>query len=130
MELTASNVEAVLVDCLFREDEVVDLAGATEAAGIVNRYAFHPQRLESHREDVHSMLHQLPDEFINGGGWTFLNMCMRADGEQWTGLHRTQEHLACMAIALGLGAWVPEQRELWEVFPGSVPYFGVTKDDH
>jgi len=126
MELTSANVEKVIQDCLFRDDEV--LVDAVEAEGIVNKYAFHPQRLESHREDVRSMLYQLPEEFIKGGGWTFLNMCMRADGVQWTGLHRTQQHLACMAIALKLGLWFPSERDLWNIFPGGVPYFIVLKD--
>lgn len=127
MELTSANVEAVITDCLFRDEE--ELLDPTEVSGIVNKYAFHTERLQSHREDVKSMLHQLPDEFINGGGWSFLNMCMTADGEQWTGLHLRQENLACMAIALGLGYWVPVQRELWSAFPGGVPYFGVVKDE-
>jgi hypothetical protein len=131
MELTSDNVVEVLKKVLyegtlnegaFPEDLIL-------VEGIVNKYAFHKERLESHREDVYSMCQQLPDEFINGGGWSFLNMCMRDDDVQWTGLHLVQEHLACMAIGLEVGYWVPSQREFWSAFPGSVPYFCVLKND-
>lgn len=131
MQLLADNVEKILIDCLFKDDELDEnnkpKIEPVVVTGIVNAYAFHPARLHSHARDVRTMLTQLPDNFHQniGGGWSFLNMCMRSDGEQWTGLHQTQEHLAVLAIGLGMGSWLPPDRKMWGSFPGSVPYFIV-----
>lgn len=149
MNLTADNVEAVLVDCLLSDEEaheyglapedpeqadpeqiaqVVDLLVAdgvvVKVEGILNPFALHRERLEGHRQDVREMLDDLPDSFrlSGGGGWTFLNLCMTKDDEQWTGLHRTQDHLCVLAIGLGLGSYAGP-REMWVAFPGGLPYF-------
>ena len=141
MELTSENVRAVLGDCLLTGEEVIALSlqgansnRAEELADaghlvkvecVVNDFAFHPERLESHRADVADMLTQLPEDFRadKGGGWTFLNLCMRADGHQW-GEQVNAEQLCALAIALGLGKWLlPKQ--YWNVLPGGMPYFAV-----
>lgn len=129
-------VGAVLKDCLYREEEVIELAGllledrlgklpegSVLAVGIISSYAFHPQRLESHREQVREWLALLPPEFrkSEGGGWSFLNACNQANGEQWTGLHLRMEQLFCLAIGLGLAKWLGP-RDMWDVFPGGMPY--------
>lgn len=143
-ELTASNVEEIFANCLFTDDEVKEIGAqhlsAEEvlemddppfkvAQGIIHDVAFHPGRLEESREKVESMLAQLEDSFMitKGGGMSFLNMCMRADGEQWTGLHQTQEQLATLGIALDVAAWAGP-REIWRIFPGGMPYL-VVKDN-
>ena len=124
MILTSANVEAVFIDCLFRDGEVID--GAVPAVGVLHTFGFHPERLESHRADVESMLAELPTNFrvSGGGGWSFLNLCVRADGVQWTGLHKVQEELVALAIGLGLGSLMPG-RELWPAMPGGLPYFQI-----
>lgn len=123
MELTSDNVKKIMEDCLYEDNEIQGYNGVT-VEGIVNNYVFHKERLESHREEIISMIEQLDDTFLleKGGGWTFLNLCMRKDGIQWTGLHWTQEQLVCLAAGLDLAAWVPRQREFWRMLPGGVPY--------
>lgn len=123
--LTAERVEAVLLDCLHREDESLD--GGVEAQGIINRYSFHPNRLKSHAAEIGQMLSGLPDEFWSdrGGGWSFLNACMDRNGGQWTGFHRTQEWLFVLGIATGQAAWLLP-REMWSALPGGLPYVSVT----
>jgi hypothetical protein len=125
VELTSDNVEAVLEDCLFGEGEPLTHEGQV-THGIMNDWAFHPQRLESHRQDVHDMLAELPHEFreSEGGGWSFLNACMRSDGEQWTGFHQVMDHLFSLGQALGLVDTVLP-RDLWPVLPGGMPYYMV-----
>lgn len=125
-ELTAMNVEGLMRECLYQDDEVSDNetpSGAVIVEGIVNKYAFHPQRLESARQKVVDMIGQLPAQFLRegGGGWTFLNLCQRADGEQWTGLHLTMESLTCLAIGMKMATFVVP-RALWSMFPGGMPY--------
>lgn len=120
MELTADNVEAVVKDCLFNEDE--DTSALVRGDTVQGIFGFHPERLESHREEVKSMLEQLHDNFraSKGGGWSFLNMCERADGVHW-GKHRSCALLIALGDALKLTSF-PMPRELWPVLPGGVPY--------
>ena len=134
MELTASNVEAIVTDCLYRDDEL-DKDGKPKIEPVVvqcilSNYGFFPERLQKHKREVASMLLQLPKEFFpaTGGGWSFLQMCMRADGVQWTGLHQTQEHLCALAIALGYANWLIP-REMWAMLPGGMPYIQINLNE-
>lgn len=142
MELITENVEAVARDCRFTNDELAELEGepsednlpegAVVVPGVIRTFVFHPGRLESHRADVVSMIEQLPTEFLRegGGGWTFLNLCMRRDGVQWTSFQTAQESLYVLAAGLGLARFqLP--REVWEALPGAMPYlvFSTTPFD-
>lgn len=121
MELTSENVESILKECLAGDDP--DFGSPVEVEGIVNNYLLDAWKVESHREDIKSMVEQLPTEFLQdgGGGWSFLNLCMRADGVQWTGLHWVQEMLYALANVLGM-AKIQLPREIWSALPGNVPY--------
>lgn len=121
----AARVEAVLKDCLYRDDELTGdepPTGAVYADGIISKYAFNPQRLAAHKSDIASMCNELDDTFqkSKGGGWSFLNLCMTKRGEQW-GEHRDCERLMVLAIASGQGSY-PMPRKYWSALPGSVPY--------
>ncbi len=89
MVLNPEWVNAVFMDCLFRDGE--DTSRHVKAEGIVGDVGFHPERLESHKAEIVAMLDELPDQFkeSSGGGWSFLNACMDRHGNQWTGLHQT-----------------------------------------
>lgn len=123
MKLTAKNVEAVLIDCLFKEGE--DTSNPVIAEGIIRGFGFHHQRLESHRNDIKEMLSELPDEFHTdkGGGWSFLNACMTRDGVHW-GEHMNIEQLLVLGIATGQAKTLMP-RDMWKAFPGGMPYFSV-----
>lgn len=143
MELTSDNVEAVTKDCVYTDWELppaVDKdslpADAVVVEGVINTYAFNPERLEQHRDDVKTMIEELPRQFFpdGGGGWSFLNLCTtqkaldagRGD-EIWTGLHLIQERLYCLAAGLGM-AKIQVPRELWGALPGGVPYMTFSPD--
>lgn len=127
MELTAENVRAVVTDAIFRDEEISGgpPSDYIEGDGILRRFGFHPERLESHREDVHSMLQQLGDDFKAeaGGGASFLNMCIRADGVHWAE-QSTCADLCALGTALGLVSF-PLPREVWGALPGGVPYVTI-----
>lgn len=128
MELTAANIKSVINDCLFKDEEVANgpPSDFVAAEGVMMRVGFHPARLESHREDVRSMLGQLADDFMHdkGGGMSMLNMCQTKDGEQY-GEQRDADALFMLGQALGLAA-PALPRELWAAFPGGLPYIIVT----
>ena len=123
-ENISKTVTDAFMDCLFKEDEPHD--GYILVEGITNKFGFHPQRLERKRETIKEILSMLPNEFkdtsLGGeGGWSFLNLCVLQDGYQWTGMHRVQEQLMCIAIGLNLMEYLLP-REMWPALPGSVPY--------
>lgn len=131
-ELTAENVTRIISDSLFRSEEVpgdpgekTPPADAVIVEGIMNRWAFHPGRLEGHRQEIADMLSQLPEEFQihKGGGWTFLNACMTRDGRQW-GEHRSMDELFSLGQGLKL-VKCQMPRDMWRMLPGGMPYYSV-----
>jgi hypothetical protein len=124
MELTSENVHDIFLNCLFEDDEPHDQY--VKAEGVMINVGFHPERLESHRGDIESMLDYLHANFSVGGGWSFLNACNRADGTQWTGLHSVVDELVCLGLAIKHVSYVAP-REMWPILPGGMPYFVVRK---
>lgn len=126
MILTASNVETIFIDCLFKDDE--DRSAAIIAEGIVNTFGFHPDRLQSHKTEISGMLDELPDTFKqgHGGGDSFLNACMTNTGIQW-GEHKKMEELLALGIATGQAAMLMP-RNMWCLLPGGMPYFVVATE--
>jgi hypothetical protein len=119
------RVEAILTDCLYRDDEIdgsTAPADAVIAQGVISTFAFHPGRLGSHKADIAALCNELPDDFqkSKGGGWSFLNLCVKKSGEHW-GEHRNCEQLVALAIASKQGSY-PMPREMWSMLPGSMPY--------
>jgi len=124
MKLTSENVEQVFMDCLFKDGENTE--NHIQAEGIMDTVGFHPERLESHKEDVQAMLQELPNDFQTekGGGMSFLNACNDKDGHQWTDLHLRMGQLFQLGIGLKLVKWIMP-REMWAAFPGGMPYVVV-----
>lgn len=122
--VTATNMSELtqnaFMDCLFKEGE--DTTNHVKVEGITSMFGLHPQRLEEKRELVTAILAKLPEEFKEG--WSFLNLCITKDGEQWTGMHRVCEQLVVMAIGLGLMEYCMP-REMWMILPGGVPYLKI-----
>lgn len=120
MELTSAKVHELFVDCLFQEGE--DHSHHIPVEGLVQNFGLHPQRLESHREEVKQLLAELPEQFKEG--WSFLNACDDRHGHQWTGEHQIMQELFVMAIGLKLAQYCAP-REMWAVLPGGMPYIQV-----
>lgn len=100
-------------------------ADAILVAGVVQKFGFHPGRLEEKRADVLSMLGQLPAPFRKGSGdgWTFLNACVDIHGHQW-GEQLHVEALMCLGLGLKAVDYLLP-RDVWPSLPGGVPYFVV-----
>lgn len=81
-KLDSAKVDKIFMNCLFKEGE--DTSKHIPAEGMVCTVGFHPERLESHRQEVEEMLLDLPEEFMQdrGGGWSFLNACNNREGIQ------------------------------------------------
>lgn len=127
MTIDATEVNRVFLDSLFRDYGEVTTPGVLPPGtvlveGVRVRIGFHPQRLESHREQVREWLALLPPQFHKdaGGGWSFLNACLTRDGEQW-GEHWNVEQLLALGIGLNLARWLTP-RDMWDALPGGMPY--------
>lgn len=137
MELTAANLKTVIIDSLYRDEEVTGVPkdgsakpehfpeGTVFAEGVMNQFAFHPGRLESHREDVKSMLEQLEPEFFvgSGDGMSLMRMPFTKDGHQY-GEQRDADILYVLGNALGYCKWVLP-RQMWAMLPGGMPYIQI-----
>jgi hypothetical protein len=126
MELTAENVVETVKSCLY-ETTPEDISKAVIVEGIMAKFGFDPERLAKKKADIESMLGQLPASFqkSGGGGCSFLAACERADGVQWTGLHKTMDELFVLGLAVGkVQLCLP--RAMWNALPGGMPYYVVT----
>lgn len=123
MKLDSKVVHDIFLDCLFKEGE--DTSTAVIVEGILDRFGFHPERLQSHKLTVAGMLDELPDEFKahKGGGMSFLNACVDKHGNHWAE-HVTMDQLFCLGMALDLVKCLLP-RQVWAVFPGGMPYYAV-----
>jgi len=128
----SEKVQELVLDCLYDGDkELVDgkpPENAVLVEGIVRKFGFHPERLESHRQEVKDILNQMPDSFHKdkGGGWSFLNLCMTKDGQHW-GEHPSMEALVALAVGLGMASYCLP-RAMWSLFPGGMPYIQFDVD--
>jgi hypothetical protein len=122
--ISAQRVRDIFMDCLFKDGEPTD--DHIKAEGVMTNVGFHPQRLESHKQEIMELMDELPDEFKadGGGGMSFLNACMDRRGKQWTGEHRTMEQLFQLGVASGKARCLLP-REMWAVLPGGMPYYVV-----
>lgn len=121
LHLTAENVESVFNRCITSDTEP-DIVN-----GVQINVRFNPDALATHRDDIISMLNELPDNFHvgSGDGWTFLNMCIDNTGAQWTDFHETCDKLLCLGIGIGAAQFTIKQRDLWRMFPGEMPYITI-----
>ena len=63
MKLSAENVDKVMKECLFKDDEIEDQnppEGAIVIKGIVRTFGFHPGRIKEAKPAIASMLRYLP----------------------------------------------------------------------
>jgi hypothetical protein len=127
MELTAENVGLIFQDCLFAKEEIetVKEEDILKVEGVLHNFGLNPSRVEMNREQIKSLLEQLPANFMKGtgDGWSFLNACMTKDGIKW-GEHISIEQLLVLGIAAGFVSYC-FPRDLWTAFPGGMPYFSI-----
>lgn len=131
MELTAENVKETGLACMFSDEEIGTKtddemkAIAIVSEGITVNFVFSPDKIKQQKENIKSLLSQLPDEFMKsgGGGWSFLNACVTKNGTQW-GEHRIMETLFCLGEAAGI-VQLCMPREMWDILPGGMPFYTI-----
>lgn len=129
--INSEKLNEMLLDCLFKDDEVKDrkLINEDDAIYVDSigcRFGLHKGRLENHREDIKEMIEQLPESFKEGD--SFLNLCITKDEEQWTGFHSVCEQLMVLGIACGYLEYTMPCA-FWELLPGGLPVLKVIIDE-
>lgn len=126
MKLTAQNVKDTFMACLFIDEQEAQSNQQIIVEGIKNKIGFHAGRVELNKDKISEMLHQLHPNFMRsgGGGYTFLNMCEDANGNQWCDMHQTMEQLMTLGMAIGECSYLMP-REMWGMFPGGMPYIVI-----
>lgn len=122
-KLTAENVTQTLFACFYKDGE--DTAGHIKVQGVRGPLGLNPDRVKENSEKIKEMLFQMPKEFLRsgGGGYTFLNGCIDANGSQW-GDQSNVDELICLGMAIGRVSF-QMPREMWSVLPGGMPYFSI-----
>ena len=120
--LTVENVEWAVHHCMAGPSD-----NCIEVEGIRNSFRFDRGRVEDVEGLIVGWLSQLPHQFheLTGGGWSFLNACDDRHGRQWASHHYEMERLFCLGMAAGWCGYYTEERALWEVMPGGMPYLIV-----
>lgn len=101
--LSSQIVHIISIDCFFRGDE--DNTSRVIGEGIGQVYGYHPERLESHRDEVFALLLELPEAYRASSpdqGGHFNNACVDRHGDLWTGEHAIMDRLIALGHALGL----------------------------
>ena len=115
------ELKEIFMDCLFNEDELVNGVPTIEPVyvnGVLHNIGFHPDRLESHRNDIQTMVDQLGDSFTVGD--SFLNMCIDKNGNHW-GEHISSEQLLTLSLGLQIIEYVVDPEQAKEIMPSSMP---------
>lgn len=115
----ASEVQWLLYDSLA---DKIDADGVIKVEAIVNSFAFDAAKIARNRVRIRGVLSVMHSNFHKhqGGGWSFLQLPMDADGIQW-GEQVDAERLTALAIAAGMGKFTLP-RDMWNVLPGGMPY--------
>ena len=125
MELTAENVSRIFKDCLSSEKKGKDVVLVPSVVENVE-FAFDTNKLTLYKSEILSMIGELSEHFHerSGGGWSFLQLCMKRNGTQWTGLHAVMDQLLCLGIGIKTMKYLLP-RQMWHVLPGGMPYVAI-----
>lgn len=118
-----SRVKEIFKDCLFKNEEIINgvpIYKPKKVIGIRTNYGFNPKRLLSYSKEINLILDNMNSEFESG--WSFLNLCFDKDNNQWTGNHSSVEELMCLGLAIGRITYCTDNKDLWDILPGGMPY--------
>lgn len=121
--INSEGINVLLNHCLVKDSDHIDGKRLLDeeviiVKGIVNTFVFHKERLNSVKNEIITLVNNLPHE-VNEG-ISFLNMCVDKNDNLW-GQQPDCEKLLCLAIGVDVMAYLlPE--EAWSFLPGGVPF--------
>lgn len=105
MTLQGFVIHMLFIELICRPNEINNGVEPLFGKGL-RLHLFFPERILSKREEVMSMLLQLPLVFMEGG-WMICDACFNRDGQRWADGPERVDQLIAMAHALGLIDHVP-----------------------
>lgn len=120
VRLTPEIVQDVYRKCLVKDDEIKDdmpTVNFVLGEGVHQLSLFSAERLEENKEEIISLIDQLP---CLDNGASFLTLCEDKHGRQWTDLHSTMDLLVQLGNATGVIQFTLPRSE-WDKFFGSMP---------
>lgn len=122
MKLTAKNVEKVFLDCFLKEG-YTDETKVIPVNSVTGNFGFDPDKIEKYSEDIHDMISQLHPNFDEKNqGYTFMNLPFKGENNEQWGEQRNGDQLMALGLASGWMKLTLEDKLMWEILPGGVPY--------
>jgi hypothetical protein len=122
MKSLGEQVHEIMLNCLYPKGTTEFPADGIKVEGIVRNFGFDPKKIEKYKDQIESVIREMPKSFFkgHGGGMSFLQLCEDKHGNQW-GEHPIMEELVVLGIASGKASYCLP-REMWKCLPGEVPY--------
>jgi len=122
LKLTAENVRKVFLDC-FLPEKYTDDTKVIPVATVTGQFGFDPEKIEKYAFDIHGMISQLSSNFDEvNQGYTFMQLPFKGENDEQWGEQIDGDHLMALGLASGWMKLTLENREMWKILPGSVPY--------
>lgn len=122
LKLTAENVRKIFLDC-FLPPKYTDDTKVIPVKAVTGNFGFDPEKIEKHAIDIQQMISQLSSNFDEvNEGYTFMNLPFKGENNEQWGEQIDGDHLMALGLASGWMKLTLEDKEIWKIFPGSVPY--------
>lgn len=122
LKLTTENVKEIFLDC-FLPENYTDDTKVIPVSTVTGQFGFDPEKIEKHAADIQQMLSQLSSKFDEvNQGYTFMRLPFKGENDEQWGEQIDGDRLMALGLASGWMKLTFENREMWKVLPGSVPY--------
>lgn len=129
-KISAKRILEIFNGCMF--DKTPEIGTKFIGVhGVHVNVGFNPERVNEYKNEIIVYLDQLSDEFKeeSGGGMSFIKVPFTKDDEQW-GEQIDGDRLMMLGMAIGRVKYLIEERLMWKMFPGGVPYYVITKEEY
>lgn len=126
-KISAKRVREILSNCFFKQLNVG--AVGIKVEGIMNTFVFDPEKVKEYEGEILSYLIELNEDIREdkGGGISLIMIPMDKNDDQW-GEQQNADELMCLGMAIGRIKYLIEERAMWRIFPGAVPYYVFTNE--
>lgn len=122
LKLTSKHVKEIFLDCFLPENHT-DNTKVIPVSTVTGNFGFDPEKIEKHAADIQQMISQLSSNFDEvNQGYTFMYLPFKGENDEQWGEQIDGDHLMALGLASGWMKLTIENREIWKVLPGGVPY--------
>lgn len=112
----------MFLDC-FLPEKCTDVTKVIPVSAVTGQFGFDPEKIEKYAADIQQMISQLSSNFDEVNlGYTFMNLPFKGENNEQWGEQIDGDRLMALGLASGWMKLTLEDREMWKIFPGAVPY--------